>query len=84
MPARVGRSGVKPLAARPLVGAPAGLVAAVKAYELLAVEAAVHGDRRAAREALLAHPLGPSADQVGPLLDDMLLANRALLPRFFA
>lgn len=84
LPARVDRSGVHSLSAPPLTGAPAGLVAAVKAYELLTVEAAVHGDRRAAFEALLAHPLGPAADRVGALLDDMLQVNKALLPRFFS
>jgi 6-phospho-beta-glucosidase len=84
LPARVDRAGAHPLSAPPLAGAPAGLVAQVKAYELLTVEAAVKGDRRAAYEALLAHPLGPAADLVGAVLDDMLETNRALLPRFFS
>lgn len=84
LPARVDRAGVHPLPAAPLAGSAAGLVAAVKAYELLAVQAAVEGDRRAAYEALLAHPLGPAADRVGPVLEDLLATNRALLPRFFA
>jgi 6-phospho-beta-glucosidase len=83
-PARVDRSGVHPLPAPALKGAPAALVASVKAYELLVVEAAVKGDRRAAHEALLAHPLGPEADRVAALLEDMLASNRALLPRFFS
>ena len=51
-------------------------------YELLTVEAAVHGDRRAAYQALLAHPLGPAADQVGAVLDDLLETNRQWLPQF--
>jgi 6-phospho-beta-glucosidase len=55
----------------------------VKAYELLAVEAAVHGDRDAAYAALLAHPLGPSADRVQAVLDDMLETNRPHLPQFW-
>lgn len=84
LPAAVDRGGAHPLPAKPLEGAPAGLVAQVKAYELLAVEAAVAGDRRAAREALLAHPLGPEADKVSGLLDDLLETNRKYLPRFFA
>lgn len=82
MPARVGRTGVRPLPADPLPPACAGLLAPVKAYELLTVEAAVHGDRKAAYEALLVHPLGPSADQVGIVLTDMLETNRAYLPQF--
>jgi 6-phospho-beta-glucosidase len=55
----------------------------VKAFELLTVEAAVHGDRRAAYQALLAHPLGPSADRVGSVLDDLLETNRHYLPQFW-
>ena len=55
----------------------------MKAYELLAVEAAVHGDRDAAYQALLAHPLGPSADRVQAVLDDMLETHRTHLPQFW-
>lgn len=83
LPARVDASGVHPLPAQALTGAPAGLVAAVKAYELLTVEAAVSGDRRALREALLAHPLGPEADKVAAVADDLLETNKKFLPRFF-
>jgi 6-phospho-beta-glucosidase len=60
-----------------------GLIAQVKTYELLTVEAAVKGDREAAYQALLAHPLGPSADKVQEVLDDMLESNRPYLPQFF-
>lgn len=82
LPARVDRAGIHPLPAAPLPPAVFGLVAQVKMYELLAVEAAVHGDRRAAHAALLAHPLGPAADQVAAVLDDMLATNQAWLPQF--
>jgi 6-phospho-beta-glucosidase len=82
MPCRVGKSGIKPLPAEPLPPACYGLVAAVKAYELLTVEAAVHGDRNAAFQALLAHPLGPEAGQVQAVLDDMLNTHRQHLPQF--
>ncbi len=84
LPARVDAQGVHPLATRALGGAPAGLVVQVKEYELLTVEAAVKGDRRSLREALLAHPLGPEADKVGAVADDILETNRKYLPRFFA
>ena len=60
-----------------------GLIAQVKMYELLTVEAAVHGDRKAAHQALLAHPLGPAADKVEQVLDDLLETNRQWLPQFF-
>ncbi|MGH2538794.1 MAG: 6-phospho-beta-glucosidase, partial [Candidatus Promineifilaceae bacterium] len=79
---RVGRAGLAPLPAAPLPLACAGLLAQVKAYELLAVEAAVRGDRTAAYQALLAHPLGPPAGRVGAVLDDMLATNQAALPQF--
>jgi len=52
-------------------------------YELLAVEAAVHGDRNAAYQAMLAHPLGPQADKVQEVLDDMLETNKPYLPQFW-
>jgi 6-phospho-beta-glucosidase len=83
MPCRVGREGIAPLPAEPLPLACSGLVAQVKAYELLTVEAAVHGDREAAFQALLAHPLGPDADSVQGALDDLLETHRAHLERFW-
>lgn len=83
MPCTVSRAGITPLPAAPLPPVCFGLVAQVKAFELLTVEAAVHGDRRAAFEALLAHPLGPSADRVQAVLDDLLATHRAHLPQFF-
>lgn len=83
MPCKVSRAGFEPLPAEPLPLMCYGLLAQVKSYELLTVEAAVHGDRNAAYQALLANPLGPSADQVHAVLDDMLETNRAHLPQFF-
>lgn len=83
LPARVDRSGIHPLPAEPLPLACYGLVAQVKMYELLTVEAGVRGDRNAAYQALLAHPLGPKADRVQAVLDDMLETNRQWLPQFF-
>ena len=83
MPARVDKHGIHPLPAKPLPPACFGLLAHVKAYELLTVEAAVHGDREAAYQALLAHPLGPKADKIQAVLDDLLETNRPYLPQFF-
>jgi 6-phospho-beta-glucosidase len=82
MPCRVDRGGVHPLPAEPLPPVCFGLLAQVKAFELLVVEAAVHGERRAAYQALLAHPLGPAADRVQAVLDDLLSTHRAHLPQF--
>jgi 6-phospho-beta-glucosidase len=83
LPAKVNRAGIVPLPAEPLPAACFGLVAHVKSFELLTVEAAVHGDRAAAFEALLAHPLGPKADKVQAVLDDLLETHREHLPLFW-
>jgi 6-phospho-beta-glucosidase len=82
LPCRVDRAGVQPLPAEPLPPVCFGLLAQVKAYELLTVEAAVHGDRDAAYQALLAHPLGPAANCIQAVLDDLLETNRKHLPQF--
>lgn len=82
IPCRIDRAGVHPLPARPLPPACSDLVQRVKEYELLTVEAAVHGDRKAARAALLAHPLGPTADKADTVLEDLLTTHRQYLPQF--
>ena len=83
IPSTVKKSGITPLSTEPLPIACFGLIAAVKAYELLTVEAAVHGDREAAYQALLVNPIGPKADQVQAVLDDMLETHRQYLPQFW-
>ena len=83
MACRIDRNGIHPLPCEPLPQVSFGLLAQVKAYELLTTEAAVHGDRRAAYEALLVHPLGPQADQVQVVLDDLLQTHRPYLGQFF-
>ena len=83
MPARVDRQGIQPLPADPLPAVCFGLLANVKSYEILTMEAAVHGDRNAAYEALLAHPLGPKADQVQAVLEDLLETHREHMPQFW-
>jgi 6-phospho-beta-glucosidase len=82
MPAIVDRKGLHPIPAEPLPPACFGLIAQVKSYELLTVEAAVHGDHGSAYQALLAHPLGPSAEHISAVLNDMLETHRAYLPQF--
>jgi 6-phospho-beta-glucosidase len=83
MPAIVRRSGITPLPTDPLPPSQFGLLAQVKAYELLTVEAAVHGDREAAYQAILANPLGPPAARVQAVLDDMLETHRPYLAQFW-
>lgn len=82
IPSTVKRSGIFPIPAEPLPQAQFGLIAAVKAYEMLTVEAAVHGDREAAYQALLVHPLGPKADRIQAVLDDLLETHKEHLPQF--
>jgi len=83
IPARVDQSGIHPLPADPLPPVCYGLVAQVKMFELLTVQAGVHGDPRAAYQALLAHPLGPPADRVQAVLEDLLETNKQSLPQFY-
>jgi 6-phospho-beta-glucosidase len=83
IPCRVDGRGIHPLRAEPLPPPCFGLLAHVKMVELLTVEAAVYGDRNAAYQALLTHPLGPTADRVQAVLDDLLETHRAHLPQFW-
>jgi 6-phospho-beta-glucosidase len=83
MPAKVSKAEISPIPAPPLPASCFGLIAPIKMYEILTVQAAVYGDRNAAYQALLAHPLGPSANKVQEVLDDLLETNKKWLPRFF-
>jgi 6-phospho-beta-glucosidase len=83
IPSVVKKSGITPIPTEPLPTSCFGLIAAVKAYEMLTVEAAVHGDREAAYQALLVNPLGPKADKVQAVLDDMLETHKEHLPQFW-
>ena len=54
----------------------AGLVAAVTAYEHLALDAALHGGRERVFQALLAHPLVGQLDLAEGLTDRLIAHNR--------
>jgi 6-phospho-beta-glucosidase len=82
MPCHVDAEGVHPIPDDPLPVVCSGLLAQVKAYEQLTADAAVSGDRELAYAALLAHPLGPPADRVQEVLDDLLETHRPYLPQF--
>jgi 6-phospho-beta-glucosidase len=82
LPAQVDGDGIHPLPADPLPASCFGLISQIKMYELLTVEAAVHGDRNAMYQALLTNPLGPSADKIQAVMDDMLETNKQWLPQF--
>jgi 6-phospho-beta-glucosidase len=79
----IGSDGAKPIQlTTPMNPKIRGLLQIVKAYEELAIEAAVKGDYNAALQALTIHPLVGSADLAKPMLDDILAENREFLPQF--
>jgi 6-phospho-beta-glucosidase len=82
VPAVIDRDGAHPVRLEPLAQELRGLVQAVKAYEELAVLAAVSGDRPTALRALVANPLVREWAVAQPLLDTLLEANRGQLPQF--
>jgi 6-phospho-beta-glucosidase len=82
VPCAVNRSGASPVVSTGLHRATKGLVGSVATYERLAAEAAVTGDRETAFLALLAHPLISQIKPAEQLLDEILVANAAHLPRF--
>ena len=76
VPALVGPDGVHPLPVAALEPLYAGLVAAVTAYEHLALDAALHGGRERVFQALLAHPLVGQLDLAEGLTDRLIAHNR--------
>ncbi|HEX4686138.1 MAG TPA: 6-phospho-beta-glucosidase, partial [Nocardioides sp.] len=80
VPASVDGSGVRALSVAPLPPVYAGLVAAVTAYEHLALDAAVRGGYDRVFEALLAHPLVGQVDLAHGLADRLVAHNRHYLP----
>jgi 6-phospho-beta-glucosidase len=82
LPARVDASGATPLPQAPLAPELLGLVQHVTAYERLAVEAALTGDRVTARKALLAHPLIGQWAPTEELVERLLEADVDHLPQF--
>ncbi len=82
VPARIDRDGPHPLPAAELAPEMRALVQHAKAYEQLAVQAALTGDRDVALRALMANPLVGRYDIAAPLLDELLKVNAQHLPRF--
>ena len=83
IPCTVDGDGAHPLPQRALPHEMAGLVAHCKAYERLAVEAALSGSRETMIRALVANPLVGQYPLAEQLTDTLLSANRHFLPRFF-
>lgn len=76
VPAIIGKDGATAIPQNAPAPSIRGLMQNIKAYETLTVRAAVHGDREAAFQALLEHPLTPDADGCRKLLDELLDINR--------
>ncbi|MCM1266662.1 MAG: 6-phospho-beta-glucosidase [Bacteroidales bacterium] len=81
----IGKDGATPLAltAGNLPPVFLGLMAQVKAYESLTVEAAVEGDRNKALLALLHHPLVHEMTDTRAMMEELMEAHKAYLPAFF-
>lgn len=82
VPAVVSGAGVLPLRVPPL---PAGITALLNQQAAIhdrVVEAAVHGDRQAAMQALLLDPLITSYDTADKLLNELLDTQKDYLPAF--
>jgi 6-phospho-beta-glucosidase len=82
--AEVGAGGAKPLPQPPVAPELLGLMQHVTAYERLAAQAAVTGDRAIARKALLTHPLIGQHPLSDELVDRLLEAGAEHLPQFHA
>ena len=83
LPARWIAQGIHPLPAEPLA---AGLLRPAGARQDVRAAHRRSGRPRrpeAAYQALLVHPLGPKADKVQAVLEDLLETNRPYLPQFF-
>jgi len=82
IPCLVNKRGMSPLRVAKVPEMCWGLIAAVKNYESLAVEAAVEGSVTKMKWALLAHPLVREYELVEKLVPELLEANKAFLPQF--
>jgi 6-phospho-beta-glucosidase len=84
LPARIEASGPVPLPQPPLAPELLGLVQHVAAYERLAAEAAVSGERELVYKALLAHPLIGQTAPAEELTERLLAEGSEHLPQFAA
>ncbi len=83
VPCTVDREGAHPLSQRTLPLEMSGLVQHCKAYERLAVQAAMSGSRETTIRALVANPLVGQYPVAEQLTDALLETNRRFLTRFF-
>jgi 6-phospho-beta-glucosidase len=84
VPARVDSAGATPLPQPPVAPELLGLMQHVTAYERLAAQAAVTGDRSLVHKALLTHPLVAQDTVSTELVERLLEAGAQHLPQFQA
>jgi 6-phospho-beta-glucosidase len=84
VPCVIGRGGIVPVAIGSVPMEAQGLILAVRAAERAAIEAALSGSRSMAIKALALHPLVPSVDVAGRILDGYLAGQPALVEAFGA
>jgi 6-phospho-beta-glucosidase len=84
VPCIIGRGGVVPAAIGSVPLDAQGLILAVRAAERAAIEAALSGSRAMAIKALALHPLVPSVDVAGRILDGYIAGQPALVERYGA
>jgi 6-phospho-beta-glucosidase len=84
VPARIDHAGATPLQQPPVAPELLGLMQHVAAYERLAAQAAVTGDRALVHKALLTHPLVAQDSVSAELVDRLLEAGAQHLPQFRA
>lgn len=82
VPAYVCRDRILPVQVGPLPTGIAELCARQVAIQELVVQAAVHGDRKAALQALALDPVVPDMETARRVLDELLRAHAAYLPQF--
>jgi alpha-galactosidase len=83
VPATVDAGGVRGVRVGPLPEPIAAMCRAQVAVIDRLVEAAVHGDRRAALQALLLDPVVHGVSQAEAILNEMLAVHRDFLPQFW-
>jgi 6-phospho-beta-glucosidase len=79
----ISKDGPVPLTMGELPVAVRGLIQTIKSFEQMAVEAAVEGSREKAIVALTINPLVANDKVAIAIVDEMLEAHKAYLPRFF-
>jgi 6-phospho-beta-glucosidase len=84
VPCVVGRGGVVPVAIGSVPMEAQGLILAVRAAERAAIDAALSGSRSMAIKALALHPLVPSVEVAGRILDGYLSGQPTLVEQFGA